>query len=121
MPKKKTKGHKSISLKQVSSKDFSIDWDAGRNTCIFRYKNGIGGELGCGVMDVVAVFVAGEDKVLVASVNYPARYACIEIFDNDGLDELVFAEPKDITEMFGQDFASQSPKMIAERLTKELG
>ena len=121
MPKKKTKSRKSSGLKQVPTKDFSIDWDAGRNTCVFRHKGGAGGELGCGVMDVVSVFSMGKSKVMVTSVNYPARYACIEVFTKKGLDELVFAEPNDITKMFGEDFASQSPKAIAERLSKELG
>jgi len=120
MAKKKTKGRKSSSLKQVPAKDFSIDWDAGRNTCVFKHKSGKGGELGCGVMDVVSVYANGG-RIFALSVNYPARYACLEAFTKEGLDELVFAEPKDVNEMFGQEFASHSPKAIAERLSKELG
>ena len=121
MPKKKTKTRTSGSLKQVPAKDFSIEWDAGRNSCVFRHRSGKGGKLGCGVCDVVSVFTGGG-RVFVLSVNYPARYACLEAFkDGEGLDELVFAESKDITELFGQDFGSYSPKRIAERLSKELG
>lgn len=117
---RKTKSRKSTSLRSVSSKDFSIKWDAGRNACVFKHKSGKGGELGCGVMDVVSAYTAGG-RVLVLSVNYAARYACLEAFTKEGLDELVFAEPKDITKIFGQEFASHSPREIASRLSKELG
>lgn len=121
MPKRKTKSRTSTSLRQVSSKDFSIDWDAERNSCVFRHKSGKGGALGCGVTDVVSVY-SGGGRVFVLSVNYPARYACLEAFkDGGGLDELIFAEPKDISKLFGQEFASHSPKRIAERLAKEMG
>ena len=76
--------------------------------------------MGCGVTDSVAVF-SGADRIIVLAVNYPARYACIETYTGpDGLDERVFAEPKDIEEIFGDDFASVSPKKIAERLAMEL-
>lgn len=115
------KSKKTPTLRTVSPKDFSIDWDAGRNACVFRHKSGKGGELGCGVTDVVSVF-SGGNQVYVLSVNYPARYACIEAFkDATGVDALIFAEPQDINKMFGQEFASFSPKKIAERLVKELG
>lgn len=117
---KKTKSRKSASLKSVSSNDFSIKWDAGRNSCVFRHKSGKGGDLGCGVMDVVSVY-SSAGRIFVLSVNYAARYACLEAFTTDGLDELVFAEPKDLTKMFGQEFASHSPREIAVRLSKELG
>lgn len=116
----KTKA-KAKPLKQVSSKDFSINWDAGRNTCVFRHKSGKGGELGCGVSDAVSVFSNGG-RILVLSVNYQARYACLEVFKDDGgLYGLVLAEPQDIDKMFSPKFASYSPKIIAERLAKELG
>ncbi len=121
MAKKRTKSGKSVGLKQVPSKDYSVKWDAGQNTCVFRHKSGKGGELGCGVSDIVSVF-SGGGRIFVLSVNYPARYACIETFkDAAGIDELLFAEPPDISKMFGHEFASHSPKQIAERLTKELG
>ncbi len=121
MAKKTTKPRKVMSLKQVSSKDYSIEWDAGRNTCVIRHKSGKGGELGCGVTDVVSIFTGG-DRLFVLSVNYPARYACLEAFKDDtGLDEMVFAEPKDIEKLFGHEFASCSPKRIAERMVKGLG
>lgn len=112
---------KKVPLTQVPSKDFSIDWDADRNACVFRHKSGKGGPLGCGVSDVVSVF-SGSGRIFVLSLNYPARYACLEAFKSaDGLDELVLAEPQDIDKLFGQDFASHSPKGIAERLVIELG
>lgn len=108
-----------MSLRQVPSKDLSIQWDAGKNTCVVRHKSGKGGELGCGVVDVVSAFTGGG-RLLVLSVNYPARYACLEAFkDGDGVDEIVFAEPADITKMFGHEFASCSPKDIAKRLAQE--
>jgi hypothetical protein len=115
MPSKKTP-----TLRTVSAKDYEVEWDARKNACVFRHKSGKGGELGCGVSDNVAVF-SGVGRVIVLAVNYPARYACIETYTNEeGPDELVFAEPKDIDKFFGDDFASVSPKKIAERLAAEL-
>ncbi len=122
MAKKASKrSRKSTSLRQVPSGDYSIKWDAGRNACVFHHKSGKGGELGCGVSDIVSVF-SGSGRIFVLAVNYPARYACLETFkDERGVDELVFAEPQDINKLFGPEFASHSPKRIAEQLTKELG
>lgn len=111
---------KSISLRSVPAKDYKVQWDAKRNSCVFRHKSGRGGKMGCGVTDSIAVF-SGADRIIVLAVNYPARYACIETYTGeDGLDEMVFAEPKDIDKIFGGDFASVSPKKIAERLATEL-
>lgn len=116
MPAKK----KTPTLRTVSAKDYEVKWDARNNACVFRHRSGKGGELGCGVSDNVAVF-SGGGRVIVLAVNYPARYACIETYTNEeGPDELVFAEPKDIDKLFGDDFASVSPKKIAERLAAEL-
>ena len=67
MAKRKSK---KASLTQVSPKDFSIDWDAGRNTCVFRHKSGKGGKLGSGVSDAISVFSDGG-RILVLSINYP--------------------------------------------------
>ena len=107
-------------MKTVPEKDYKIVWDKSKNSCIFSHKSGKGGELGCGVSDNVAVFSKGK-MIIVLAVNYPAKYACIETYtDEDGPDELVLAEPKDIKKIFGDDFASVSPKKIAERLAKEL-
>lgn len=111
---------KKISLRSVPAKDYSVQWDAKKDSCVFRHKSGRGGETGCGISDSIAVF-SGADRIIVLAVNYPARYACIETYmDGEGLDERVFAEPKDIEEIFGEDFASVSPKRIAERLATEL-
>jgi len=107
-------------LRMVPAKDYCIGWDPQRETCIFEHKNGIKGEIGCGVMDVVSVF-SGKKRIYILSVNYPARYACIESFsDSNGVHSAVFAEPRDITKIFGEDFASCSPKVIAERLVAEM-
>ncbi len=109
-----------ISLRTVSEKDYTVQWDKRNNSCVFRHKSGKGGELGCGVSDNVAVF-SGGGMIIVLAVNYPKRYACIESYtDDSGPDELVFAEPKDINKIFGDDFASVSPKQIAQRLAQEL-
>jgi len=111
---------KNISLRTVPANDYSVKWDRGNNSCVFEHKSGKGGVLGCGVSDNVGVF-SGAGRIIVLAVNYPARYACIETYtDNSGPDELVFAEPKDIDKLFGDDFASVSPKKIAERLAAEL-
>lgn len=109
-----------LSLRSVPAKDYSVQWDAKKNSCVFRHRSGRGGEMGCGVSDSVAVFSAA-DRIIVLAVNYPARYACIETYTGpDGLDERVFAEPKDIDKIFGDGFAAVSPKKIATRLAKEL-
>ena len=101
-------------------KDYKVQWDAKKNSCVFRHKGGRGGETGCGLSDSVSVF-SDADRLVVLAVNYPERYACIETYTSeDGLDERVFAEPKDIDKIFGDDFASVSPKKIAERLANEL-
>lgn len=116
MAKKK----ENISLRTVSEKDYSVDWDKKRNSCVFRHKSGKGGELGCGISDNVAVF-SGGGMVIVLAVNYPKRYACIETYtDENGPDNLVFAEPADINKIFGDDFPSAPPKQIAQRLAQEL-
>jgi hypothetical protein len=111
---------KSVSIRSVPAMDYSFKWDAKRNSCVFRHKSGRGGETGCGVTDSVSAF-SSADRIIVLAVNYPERYACIETYTGaNGLDERVFAEPKDIDEIFGDDFASVSPKKIAERLAAEL-
>ena len=110
-----------MKLRAVPAKDFGIQWDARQNNCVFRHRSGKGGPLACGTTDVVGVFSGGK-TIVVSSVNYAMRYACIETFSNDsGPDEIVFAEPADIDKIFGEDFAAKSPKQISERLTKELG
>lgn len=106
--------------KKVPKKDYEISWDRPRNSCRFSHKSGKGGELGCGVSDSVEVFQYGK-TFIVLSVNYPARYACIETYtDDSGPDELIVAEPSDIEEIFGDKFSSVSHKKIVERLAKEL-
>lgn len=107
-------------IKKVPSKDYKITWNKAKSSCSFSHKNGKGGELGCGVTDSVSVYSDGG-KIIVLSVNYPARYACIETYtDDQGPDELVLAEPKDIEKIFGDNFSSTSKKKIAEKLAKEL-
>ena len=111
---------KSMSLRTVPTKDYSVQWDAKKDSCVFRHKSGCGGETGCGVTDSISVFSAA-DQILVLAVNYPERYACIETYTReDGLDERIFAEPQDIDKIFGDGFAGVPPKKIAERLAKEL-
>ena len=97
-----------------------MTWDAARESCIFQHRSGKGGEVGCGVTDVVSVFSQGK-KIHVLSVNYPAQYACIETFvDAAGVQGALFAESKDVRKLFGDDFASHSPKKIAELLVSEM-
>lgn len=109
-----------IKLRSVSAKDYEIKWDARKNSCAFSHKSKKGGELGCGVIDTVSVF-SGAGRIFVLAVNYPSRYACLETYtDESGPDEVVFAEPKDIDKIFGDDFAGVSPKQIAQRLSEEL-
>lgn len=112
---------KAIKLRAVPAKDFGVEWDAKKNGCVFQHKSGKGGPLSCGTADVVGVFSGGQ-TIVVSSVNYAMRYACIETFtDDSGPSEIVFAESADINKIFGNDFSSFSPKQISERLTKELG
>lgn len=105
-------------FRKIPDKDFSIKWDTKMDSCMFRHKNGAEGEPGCGTSDSVSVYMA-DGKVFVLSVNYQARYACLESITKNGVDELVFADPKDINKLFGDEFSSRSPKYIAERLFKE--
>lgn len=106
-------------LKPLPKSDFTLHWDAGRTQCTLRRKGEDPAKLGCGVTDAISVY-SNRGKMLVLSINYPARYACLESFGQKGLDQAVMAEPKDIDRMFGGDFASTSPKTIGERLFKEL-
>lgn len=106
-------------LKKQSAKDFKLQWDPSGDQCTFRHKSGKGGEVGCGVTDVVSVYALGP-KVAVLSVNYPARYACLEVFTADGLDELLFAESADIQKIFGTQFGKSSPDQVAEHLASNL-
>ncbi len=120
-PGKKDSGKRAkITLRSVPMSDYQIKWDSGRDKCVFAHKSGKGGELGCGVTDVLTVF-SGNKRIYVLSVNYAARYACIEAFaDAEGVENLLFAEPKDISRIFGDDFSSHSPKKIAEHLAGEM-
>lgn len=111
---------KSVRLKIVPKKDYCFAWDALRENCVFQHKSGKGGAVGCGAMDSVSVFSRG-DALYVLSVNYPTRYVCIETFsDGNGADGAIFASTKDITKRFGNDFASYSPKEIAEHFVAEM-
>ena len=114
------KGKKAPKLNIVPEKDYQVIWDSKRNTCNLHHRSGKGGELGCGVMDGVAVF-SGGGRIFVLSVNYPRRYACLEAFkDEHGLDEAIIAEPGDIKTMFGDELAAYSPKQIAQKLVEKL-
>lgn len=117
---KKSAPPKSLRLRKVPEKDYALCWDPGCDQCHFGHKSGIGGPVGSGMCDVVEVFSAGG-KYYVLSLNYAAPYACIEAFaDTDGVESLIFAEPKDMKNIFGEDLAGLSPKKIAERLAGEM-
>jgi hypothetical protein len=105
--------------KRISAKDVSITWDAAKDNCMLRHKSGKGGDLGSGVTDVISVYGIGSN-IAALSVNYPARYACLEVFSKSGLTESVFAGPKDIQKMFGPKFGTTTPEAIASRLSSEL-
>lgn len=105
-------------MKPISEKDYKIHWNKNLEKCEVRLKNGQVAELGCGVSDSVSVYSDGN-HLFVLSINYPARYACLEAFSRKGLDQAVLAESKDIDKMFG-NLSSHSPESIASRLFKEL-
>lgn len=107
-----------MKLKRLSAKDFSVAWNGPKTKCVLKRTNGHGGELGCGVSDAVFAFSA-PGRTLALSINYQAGYACLESFNKDGMSELVFAEPKDIKEIFGS-LSDAKPQAIAQRLSKEL-
>ncbi len=107
-------------LRKVPEKEYVLCWDAACDQCHFGHKSGIGGPIGSGMCDVIEVFSAGG-KYYVLSLNYAAPYGCLEAFvDTDGVESLVFAEPKDMTKIFGDDLSRLSPKQIAERLAGEM-
>ena len=81
-------------LKKVNNKDYKLIWNSNSSSCKIKHKNGSVFEPGSGVSDAISVYYF-DGKILILSINYPAQYACIEIFDN-GLDEAIFAEKKDI-------------------------
>lgn len=113
---KRSKKPKHIRLRKVPDKDYAICWDAARNNCHFGHKKGLGGPIGCGACDAIFVF-SGNKKFYVLSVNYKEPYACLEAFvDAAGVERLLFAEPKDMSRLFGDDIAKYSPKQVAERL-----
>lgn len=114
--KRRSKKPKRVQLRKVPDKDFAICWDPARNNCHFGHKKGIGGPIGCGVCDALFVF-SGNKKFYVLSVNYKEPYACIESFiDSAGVERLLFAEPNDMSRLFGDDITKYSPKQVAERL-----
>ncbi len=120
MTKAKKKRAKPKRLRKVSEKDYALCWDALCDQCHFGHKSGIGGSIGSGMCDVIEVFSAGG-KYYVLSLNYAAPYASREVFvDTDGVESLIFAEPKDMTKIFGDDLSGLSPKQIAERLAGEM-
>lgn len=113
---KRSKKPKHIRLRKVPEKDYAICWDEDRNNCHFGHKKGIGGPIGCGVCDAIFVF-SGNKKFYVLSVNYQAPYASIEAFiDSAGVERVLLAEPKDMSQLFGDDITKYSPKQVAERL-----
>lgn len=105
--------------KRIPASDFSVIWDASKDNCTLRHKSGKGGELKSGVTDVVSVYGIGSG-VAALSVNYPARYACLEVFTKDGMSEAVFAGPNDVKKMFGPKFGTITLDAIASRLSAEL-
>ncbi len=119
---KKKRAKKGVKrLRKVSEQEYVLCWDASCDQCHFGHKSGIGGPIGSGMCDVVEVFSAGG-KYYVLSLNYAAPYGCLESFvDTDGVESLVFAEPKDMAKIFGDDLSGLSPKQIAERLAGEMG
>lgn len=118
--KKYKKKPRSKRLRTVPSKDYTLLWDAAHEQCHFGHSSGVGGPVGCGVCDNVTVFCSGK-KYYVLSLNYVAPYACLEAFvDTKGVESLIFAEPKDMQKIFGDDLSSLSPKKVAEQLATML-
>lgn len=108
---------KKISLRQVPSNHYKLLWDKEMNLCLFDHASGRGGQVSCGCMDAVAVF-SDSDRLFVLSLNYPRRYACIDAYKEvgKGVDEIIIFEPHDIQKNFGDEFASYSPKDIAQTI-----
>lgn len=120
MAKAKKKGA-TKRLRKVPEKDYALCWNAACDQCHFGHKSGIGGPIGSGMCDTIEVFSAGK-KFYVLSLNYAAPYASLEAFvDTDGVESLIFAEPKDMTKIFGDDLSGLSPKQFAERLAGMMG
>lgn len=114
--KRRAKKPPKVRLRKVPEKDYAICWDASRDNCHFGHKRGVGGPIGCGVCDAIFVF-SGNERIYVLSVNYQEPYACLEAFvDAGGVERLLFAEPKDMSQLFGDDVTKFSPKQVAERL-----
>ena len=121
MAKAKKKSTKAKRLRRVPEKDYALCWDPPCNQCHFGHKSGVGGSIGSGMCDVIEVFSAGG-KYYVLSLNYAAPYASLEVFvDTNGVQSLIFAEPKDMTKIFGDDLSGLSPKNIAEQLAGMMG
>lgn len=108
---------KKISLRQVPSNHYKLLWDKEMNLCLFDHASGLGGPVACGCMDATAVFSDGE-RLYVTSINYARRYACVEAYKEPGkgVDEIIIYESHDIKKIFGDEFASHSPKDIAKTI-----
>lgn len=108
---------KATSLRKAPKGSYSLKWDKKKNSCQFKHKDGRGGSILCGYMDATEVF-ADSNNLYVLSLNYPRRYACIEIYGKsaDAAVEAIIYEKKDVDRVFGDDFSSYSPKQIAETL-----
>ena len=118
-PAKKVSRASKSKLRKVPHTRYEIVWDKTRDACWFGSKDGVSGEIGCGVTDKVTVYTDGTNYY-VMSVNYPEGYACVEILDGENEPVgICFADSKDVREMFNKDIESLNEKMVCERLAKE--
>jgi len=104
-------------LRKVPKGSYDLKWNKKKNSCQFKHRDGRGGAVLCGYMDATEVF-SDSNNLYVLSLNYPRRYACIEIYGKsaDGAVEAIIYEQKDVDKVFGDKFSSYSPKKIAETL-----
>ena len=97
---------------------YKISWDKGKNECVIKHKNGMGGEVSCGLIDSVFVFYCNIG-IAVLSINYPNRHVSLDIYSGpDGPSETIVANKADIDKIFGKKFPKTKPKEIADRLIK---
>jgi hypothetical protein len=112
--KKKTPAKKR-GLRKVPHSKYEFEWDGRRDRCHFKHQDGTSCEVGCGLTDTVMVYTTGKEYV-VLSMNYEEGYACVEVIDEEGIRSICFADPSDVSGIFGPDLSKRPPKAVAEKL-----
>lgn len=113
---------KKSSLRKISASDYKIGWNRSKDVCTFS-SGKTSGDLPCGACDAIFAYKQSSPRrIIVLSVNYPHSYAAIHVFEHgsDEYDASVFADPSDISKIYGDKFPKTDPKEIASRLFREL-